>query len=133
VLFIIKLPYLVRGWVLLLSAFGVGLTMDIFGNTPGLHTAALVAMALSRPFILGLFAPRRDFNLTDEPSIKDLGIFNYVIACFLLLIVHHFMFFFLEIFRFTEFWTTVLRSLGSILFTLVLIVIAEFLFYRPKT
>lgn len=132
-LFIIKLPYITKGWVLLLTAFGVGLIMDVFCNTPGLHTAALVAMAFSRPFILKIYTPRRDFNASDEPSAKDSGIMNYLLISFLLLVVHHFVFFFLEIFRFAEFYSTLLRSISSVFLTLILVIISEFLFFRPKT
>ena len=52
VLFILMLPFEIPGWMLLISAFLLGLGIDLFSGTSGIHTAASVFMAFCRPAML---------------------------------------------------------------------------------
>ena len=51
VIFILLLPFETPGWILLMSAFSLGLVVDLFMNTPGLHAASCVFMAFLRPYL----------------------------------------------------------------------------------
>jgi len=43
--FILLLPFFTPGWVLLLTGFLLGISIDLFTATPGLNAAATVLMA----------------------------------------------------------------------------------------
>ena len=59
ILFIILLPFETPKVLLLVLAFLMGLIIDLFLGTPGVHTSATVLMAFFRPFILGTFSGKR--------------------------------------------------------------------------
>jgi len=45
VLFILLLPFETPRWLLLISGFAIGISIDLFANTPGMHASATVFMA----------------------------------------------------------------------------------------
>ncbi|HBH47981.1 MAG TPA: rod shape-determining protein MreD, partial [Bacteroidales bacterium] len=53
-LFILLLPFETPGWVVLISGFLLGFSVDIFSETLGMHTAATVFMAYLRPIALSM-------------------------------------------------------------------------------
>lgn len=132
VLFIILLPVDISKSQLLLLAFLLGLTIDFFGNTLGLHAASTVLMAFTRPGIINLFFSNIEFNAKEEPSLQRLkfgGFFRYV---FLMVFIHNFTLFMLEIFSFNDFLYTLYRIMLNTLLTILLIFITMFLFSRKK-
>jgi hypothetical protein len=46
--------------------------------------------------------------------------------------MHHFVLFYLEVFRFREFFTTFIRVILSTAFTFLLVMLSEYLFYRRQ-
>jgi len=60
IIFILLLPFDIPKSLLLILAFGAGLTIDFFGNTLGLHTAALVMLAFARPGVLRLYLKKTE-------------------------------------------------------------------------
>lgn len=96
VLFIILLPFQTNKMLLLLLAFGTGLTIDIFGDTPGLHTAATVFMAFLRPSLISGFFGRLEFTQNEEPGINKLGFGGFSRYMIVLVVIHHFILFFLK-------------------------------------
>ena len=67
VLFIIILPFEAPKWLVLLSAFLIGITMDMFSDTGGMHAAACVFMGYIRPGVLKLFSPRDGYEFEPNP------------------------------------------------------------------
>jgi glucan phosphoethanolaminetransferase (alkaline phosphatase superfamily) len=67
-----------------------------------------------------------------SPSLKNQGIKWFAYYSIILILVHHSALFYLEIFRFKEFFQTLLRVLLSSLFTLLLVFLSEYLFYSAK-
>jgi cell shape-determining protein MreD len=129
--FILLLPFSTPKWLLLLLSFLLGFAIDLFTHTMGLNTAACVVMAFARPFVISLISGGSDLT-GDTPSIKyqDLKWFtNYSV---ILVVLHHFTLFYLEVFRFSEFFSTLLRVILSSIFTLLLVYISQYLFYPRK-
>jgi rod shape-determining protein MreD len=130
ILFILLLPFDIPGWVLLVTSFGLGLTVDIFLDSMGIHAAASTLLAFSRPAVIRLITIRSDFEQGAVPSISSQG-FNWILIYSLLsILIHHTMLFFLEIFRLTEFWDTLYRIVLSSLFTWMFILIGYFIIDR---
>lgn len=132
VLFIIVLPFETPKWLLLVSGFILGISIDMFYDTSGMHAAASVLMAYARPGILKLFSPRDGYESGTQPTIQYLGVPWFLSYAGILILLHHLILFYIEIFRLNEFFSTFFRVIVSSIFTLILIVISQYLFYRKK-
>ena len=130
VLFILLLPVDISKSQLLLMAFLIGITIDFFGNTLGLHAAATVFMAFIRPGIINLFFSNIEFNAREEPGLQRLKFAGFFRYAFVLVFVHNFTLFMLEIFTFNDFIFTLYRIMINTLITLLLIFISIFLFTK---
>jgi hypothetical protein len=126
-LFILMLPFDVRGWVLLITAFFSGLAIDMFSDSMGMHAAASVFMAFMRPFVIQFISSRTDFEPGTEPRVDANGwgwIFFYTL---LLIFLHHLALVFIEVFRIDDFFRIIFRSLLSTAFSVAFIMIAHLL------
>ncbi|CAN5482666.1 rod shape-determining protein MreD [soil metagenome] len=132
VLFIIVLPFETPKWLLLVVSFVLGITIDMFYDTPGMHAAACVLMAYIRPGILKLFSPRDGYEFGTQPTIQYLGIPWFLSYAGILIVIHHLILFYIEIFRLHEFFSTLFRVIVSSVFTLLLVVVTQYLFHRKK-
>ena len=52
VLFILLLPINFPRYLLLILGFVLGITIDVFSNTPGIHASSAVFMAFLRPYVI---------------------------------------------------------------------------------
>lgn len=132
VLFILLLPFETPKWLLLISAFVLGLLVDMFSDTIGLHAAACVLMAYCRPGVLRIVSPRQEYEPGIRPIIRDLGVkwfFNYSL---ILVSTHHILLFFLEVFSFSDFFHTLLRTILSIMFTILLLILSQYIMYKRE-
>mgnify|MGYP001806487574 CR=1 FL=1 len=130
VLFIILLPFEISGWMLLVTAFIMGITIDIFSNTIGMHTAATVAMAFMRPKVLDLMSPRDGYEINTLPRIRFYGFWWFFKYSAVLIIVHHLFLFYMEVFSFEYFFTTFFRAISNIVITLILVILSQYLTSR---
>lgn len=128
IMFIMMLPVKLPKTFLLLIAFGTGLIVDVFSNTMGMHAAACLVMAYARPSLLRILAPRDGYETESMPSVKELGFTWFLIYAASLTLIHHSVLFYIEVFRFSEFFSTFLRVILSSLATLVVIMISQYLF-----
>lgn len=132
VLFVLMLPIDVPGWLLLTSAFGMGLTIDLFSDTQGMHAAATVLLAFFRPGVMRMISGRSDFDPGTIPTISSLGARWILLYSVTLIFIHHSLLFFLEIFRFSEFFTTLSRIALSTGITTVMVYIGFLLLDNPE-
>lgn len=114
---------------LMLTAFAIGLAVDIFSNTPGVNAGASVLLAFTRTGLLGLFAPRDEFE-NYEPGIYTIGLWSFVRYAFVATLLHHTALFMLESFSVMQLGHLSLRILCSTLLTVVLIMAVEFIRHR---
>jgi rod shape-determining protein MreD len=130
--FILLLPFETTGWMLLLSSFFIGLSVDFFTNSLGMNAAASVFMAFCRPSILGLLRSKREYELGFSPGIKDLGFGWFLSYAYILILIHHTVLFSLEVFSFSGILQTILRIVLSSIVTLLLAILAQVLFYKTS-
>lgn len=97
--------------VLMLWAFFLGLIVDMFSDTPGMHTSASVLLAFVRPSILKLYIPRDMFEII-QPSFKTIGPFSFTKYAFLGILLHHTCLLFIEYFSFAH-WGDLLIRIAS--------------------
>lgn len=132
IIFILWLPFETPNWLLLSIAFVLGLSVDIFSDTLGMHTSACLFMAFCRPFILNRIAPRDGYDSNQNPSIQDFGIAWFVGYASILCLLHHLFLFTVEIFRFSDYFSTLGRALASSFISILLIVLTQFLRYNTE-
>lgn len=130
VLFILLMPFETPGWLLLISGFFLGLSIDLFSGTVGMHTAATVFMAFLRPYVLNLIAPRDGYETGTYPRLYSYGLEWFLKYSLILVFLHHLVLFYLEIFKFDDFFLTLLRAILSTLFTVILILFSQIFFYK---
>ncbi len=132
IIFILSLPVNMKPWIVLTISFFTGLVMDSFYSTPGLHMGATIFMGYLRGFYLRIAANKEDFENRISPSVADKGIVWFLVYALSLTIAHHLFLFFFEVYSFFEFFRTLLRISSSALFSVLLIVIGELLFFRKS-
>ena len=129
ILFVMLLPLSTPKYIVILSGFFIGLVIDIFSNTQGLHTAATVFIAYVRPFVIRTISGRED-EMGDYPGLKQNKFSWFLYYAALMVFLHHFFLFYLEVFTFSHFFTTLFRVVLSSLFSIFVIVLSQFLIFR---
>ena len=127
---IILLPQFVsRSWHMVL-AFFLGLIVDVFSNTPGMHAAASVFIAYRKHAWLGVSADQLyvDFDI----SVQSLGLARFVIFCMPLILVHHIMLFVLENEGFGDFIWTLNKAFWSSLLSFSIMLLTALAAIRTK-
>ncbi len=126
IMFILLLPVEIPSWLLLLISFGTGMVIDIFSGTPGMHSSATLAAGFVRPYILRVISPRDGYEPGINPSMLIYGFRWFLVYTVVIVLIHHTLLFYLEVFRFTDFFRTLLRVLLSSLFTTTFILLLEY-------
>lgn len=125
VLFILLYPVNSNKSVLLLSSFALGITLDMFTNSDGIHAAASVILAYIRPslfkFAFGLSYEYQTVKIADKISPERITLL--LLAIF----IHHFFLFFFEYFRFDLIFNILSRTLFSTLFTFIICLLTIYL------
>ena len=132
VLFILLLPFETPGWLVLSLSFALGIILDTFSNTIGMHTSALVFMAFARKYLMSVMAPRDGYEQDKTPHYREMGLFWFIIYASILIFIHHFTLFVLEDFRMAYFFTAFFKSLLSGLLSLAIILVLMLFSYRPR-
>lgn len=131
-IFVMLLPINIPNWQLLISGFGMGLIIDLFCGTPGLHAGASTFMAFCRPYILNLLSGHQKYDNVQEPNIGQQGGIWFVKYTSCMAIVHHLFLFMAESFSFKLFGQVLLRILISAPASVFLIMMILYIFKSDK-
>lgn len=112
--------------------FLIGLVVDIFYMSPGVHAGALTLTAFLRAPVLAFLEPRTGYNVDVVPSKFYLGLNWYMSYAGVLLFIHIFTYYTLEIFTFVFFLEIWMKTLFTLVFTLIFAVMYQFLL-DPKS
>lgn len=129
-LFILLMPFETPRWIVLLSGFFLGLGIDLFEHTLGMHTAATVLLAFVRPYFLNLLAPRDGYEPETFPRIHYYGFSWFLKYTLLMVLVHHLALFYLEVFQLQNFLSTLLRVVLSTALSASSIVLSQYFVFR---
>jgi rod shape-determining protein MreD len=130
IMFILLLPFETPKWLLLVSSFALGLSIDLFSHTLGMHAFACVLVAYIRPYLLKVIAPREGYDAGTTPGVKNFGLDWFMKYAVILVFAHHFTLFFIETFKFHQFFATLLRVILSSIFTLIIIFLSQLLMVK---
>jgi rod shape-determining protein MreD len=121
--FIIALPIHTNRISLIFTGFFLGLLIDAFSNTWGIHAMATTLIAFLRPYIFSIVSTQEELDKV-MPRFRTMGV-NYVKYIVMIVFVHHLSLFLLEAFSFEYFGIVLLKTLVSSLITIVLIFTLE--------
>ncbi|MFN3784892.1 MAG: hypothetical protein ACK4R6_13315 [Spirosomataceae bacterium] len=114
---ILFIPYETSDFWVILIGFLIGLMVDIFYNTAGVHASATVAMAFVRGFIIKGIFPSKGGDADIELSITGMGSEKFIRYVLLMTMIHHFILFFVEVGHLGYFVGTSIKVIGSIIYT----------------
>lgn len=114
--------------LLLILGFVLGFLIDIFYDTLGIHSAACVLVAFIRPIVVRLMTSKQEILAI---SIKEAGFRWFLTYSLILVGIHHFILFVLQRFNFGMFPGTLLKSVASTLFTVLVIILIQYSFNSP--
>jgi hypothetical protein len=126
ILFLINLPTRTPRWAEMLIGVGVGMMMDIWHSSLGIHIAACVALTFVRPILL-TNAIQDIERIKDNLSIQNIGPAEYTKCAVLLTVLHHFIVLSLEMWSIHMWWMVLLQTLVSSAMTLCVILGYEYL------
>jgi rod shape-determining protein MreD len=129
-LFILLMPFETPRWIQLVSGFLLGLGIDLFEHTLGIHTAATVLIAFIRPYLLNLLSPRDGYEPDTFPRIHYYGFLWFLKYTLVIVVIHHFALFYLEVFQLKDFLSTLLRVILSTLLSTSTIVLSQYFVFR---
>lgn len=133
-LFIMLLPFEMGVISLMGLAFLMGIIIDIFSNTYGLHASSLVMMAYFRPIVFKFYGPREGYDPLKEPSVFDMGNRWFTLVFGYLLLIHQFWYFLVEIFQFNQFLFILQKTVLSIIPSFfICLLLQSFLIKKSKT
>ncbi len=132
VLFILLLPFETPKWFLLVLGFMMGLVIDLAMNTPGMHTSATVFISFIRPYVLSYISPRDGYEAGSSPTVSYYGLKWFLRYAVTITFLHHFVLFYLEIFRLSSFFNTLLKVIISNVFSLIFILIAQYISFKKQ-
>ncbi len=132
-LFILWLPFTISRFSLLFVAFLLGIVLDYFLGTPGLHAAPCVLIAYLRPFLINILISKEGAELNyAEPSIRSMGLAPYGLYVLVLTFIHNFYLVLLEWLQFGDFLYFISKVAATTGISMLLIFITEMLFFRKQ-
>lgn len=125
VLFIILYPVNSNKSLFILTSFLLGLTLDMFSDTGGIHAISCLILAFIRPsifkFSFGLSYEYQTIKIAEKISSERISFI--VIAVF----IHHFIIYMIELLRFGLILDIFLRTLFNTVFTTIICILTIFL------
>ncbi len=129
--FLLFLPFGLNPFLRIGSGFLIGLLIDTFSNTPGLHASACTFLMFIRDwwFLIIKGDPEDDPNI----SIFTLGITGAIYYMVPLILIHHLWVFGIEHGKWEYFLRVLWTSITSAIFTFICITILNFVMARKPT
>jgi len=126
ILFVILFPVNGNKQLLIISSFLLGITMDLFSNSGGVHTTACLILAYARPsifkFSFGVSYEYQTIKINDSLTSER---FSFLLVS---VVIHHFTLFILEVFQLSFLWDILLRTIIGTLFTLLICILLIYIF-----
>ncbi|MBT8273690.1 MAG: rod shape-determining protein MreD [Bacteroidia bacterium] len=130
ILFIILYPINNNRMLFLFLSFLLGLSVDLFLDSGGVHAAASVFIAFTRPLFLKFAFGMTYEHQTVKINTSDIG--QRLTYFMLIIVVHHLLLFTLEVFNTSKVLLILKKTLFSSIFTVILCVLITVLFSRKS-
>ena len=121
ILCLLMMPITLPRWADMLIGAFVGLVVDIFCNSLGVHIAACVLLMYVRPYLIDAYVSDRE-RLIGDIDTQSIGVPDFIKYIVILVLLHHTMVFCLTAWSFSHFWFTLLEIVVSSAVSIVLII-----------
>lgn len=115
------MPSSMRISLFLAIAFLIGLFVDLFYDTAGIHASASLVIAGVRNYILKVLFPSKGLENEVVVSIEGMGTERFIRYIIIMTFIHHLYLFFLEAGGFQFFLNTSLKVVASVMFSSMVI------------
>jgi len=130
ILFVVLYPIKNNRSLFIFLSFLLGLTIDMFSDSGGVHAAASVTIAFLRPAALKFtFGAMYDHQTVKFATAEFISNLTYIS---ILTIIHHIILFLLEIFNTSEIILILKKALFSSIFTIILCILTIIIFGKRK-
>ena len=130
--FIIMLPISTPKWLVMLSAFLLGVCIDVFSMDVGTNACVCTFIGFIRPALLNAFSSPMDNTIYKRPSLSCLGFKDFTLFVASIILIHHFLYFVIEIFALSEILQILARTFISSIVTLTLILLLDMIFFKKR-
>jgi len=132
ILFIMMLPIEANKYVVLFMGMFMGLCVDVFDSTLGLHASAALVVSFVRPFVLGIYSPHDGYEQNKQLSVRNYGYMWFLKYALTLIVIHHLWLFMFESMSFSNILFTMLKAGVSSLVSLAVISMFHLLLMSRK-
>ena len=113
----------------MLIGAAVGLVMDVFYNSLGIHMASCILLMFIRPYLLGAIVSDKD-RLNEQICLRALGIEALIKYVVILVVIHHLTVFMLAAWSWAHIGFVLMETLVSGLITSTIIIGYNAMIYK---
>ncbi|PID88854.1 MAG: rod shape-determining protein MreD [Bacteroidia bacterium] len=128
--FVLMLPLKSSAALRLISAFVIGILVDMFTQTMGLHTAAVVLMAYVQHYLIPRMKISKDMDVSKSPSLKVVSLGWFAMYAAILIFIYHLAYFVLDAFSLPFVLRHFYRVFISSFATFIVVMAAYLINYR---
>ena len=127
-LVVMLLPVKTARSLVLIIGFLIGLCIDMFYDSPGIHACALLTAAYVRPMILSALEPYEGYSSDVSPTSQSMGFTWFLLYASIFMGIHLLVYFSVEAFSFVFIFEIILNTIFSFIASLLLIMLGQFIF-----
>lgn len=120
IIFILVYPPQRNRYLFLFLCFLLGWGVDIFQNTGGINAFACISIGLLARPLIRIVSGARFFEV-EEFRFSDFNAGQWFIYCLIMVVVHQFLYYFIESFSFANMIPVLLKTVYSSAFTLIFV------------
>jgi len=123
--FLLTLPVELPTVPLLFIAFALGLSVDIFYDTPGLHAASGLVLAYARRNVLQWVRPPLGYDANTRPTVAENGLGWFLGYASVMVLPHHLLLFLISAANFNHLFSMLIKTLASTVFTVFVVALIQ--------
>jgi rod shape-determining protein MreD len=126
---LLMLPITLPHSVDMLIGAVIGLIMDVFCNSMGIHIAACIMIMFIRPYLLGVLVNDKE-RLNEQIHLRSIGMEALIKYTVILVVIHHLMVFSLAAWSWHHWFFVLMETIVSSIVTISIIIGYNALRYR---
>jgi rod shape-determining protein MreD len=126
---LLMLPITLPHSVDMLIGAVIGLIMDVFCNSMGIHIAACIMIMFIRPYLLGVLVNDKE-RLNEQIHLRSIGMEALIKYTMILVVIHHLMVFSLAAWSWHHWFFVLMETIVSSIVTISIIIGYNALRYR---
>ncbi|MFY0626467.1 MAG: rod shape-determining protein MreD [Reichenbachiella sp.] len=130
IIIFLQLPIDTNPLIQLILAFIIGLAVDAFYNTLGIHAAASTFMIFLKIFWINALTPSGGYDSGAKINVRTQGLQWFFAFSYPLVLAHSIFLFFTEAASINLLWMTFGKAFYSSILTFIMVLIIQYLFYK---